>query len=666
MKKSTLIPLIAVGMLTSSANAVIKSNWSTAQSDKTPSVDYEEVKAGDVTELQSGQRVECNDGKNIPLGLLKAIMPNFDQIKVDFETKNKKSARIEIPQYMKSCMKLKFNYHQVGNDIYISATNEEDLAGYPGKNTNEKYENCLKETGALKSDGSIDESKAVFSGGFTQPFSVKLDPSQNMNVQFSSPQALGTTYGTAAGGDFLETSHDECFKGEEIVAGGLSLFHSPLVASVEHYQKICEDSDPNAIFKAFKELSTSDTGNAQALDSSVRDILKAGLKQKLQDTVDVKQKEWEEALEELGKELKKADDEETVKELTKQYLDKIKEIEKFIVDRKIYDLKEAYEKRRKTKNKDDRRALDKEIKKLNEEIGLYARKSNFVSNAIINKMLEFGLKDEADEAFEFKLKSAHWAQVNFGPKREGYPKDPKGVGKAISSKAREFDRISTDKEKEYDAKQGYDTYSKDYANIAQQLMNKRQMSASRDQDRMQDAYKDIQKYCAQTFWGGTKNKSKCTKAQQSYMRTQKSATSRYNKYNQDIMYYSNQANKFYSIEQQYTDSLRVESTDPYGYDGYDDFSLFLGGDYSGGMGYENYGNFSMTGQAGMMPMPGMQTMGQNGMPQYMQNPYGQQQQMQMQMPMSMPIMTNPLNSGGQMQQAMPYSNTPTYTMPTGR
>ncbi|MCK5883790.1 MAG: hypothetical protein KAG61_08890, partial [Bacteriovoracaceae bacterium] len=296
MKKSTLIPLIAIGIITSSANAIIKSDWSTSSSDGTPPLGYEKTEAGNVTELQSGERIECNDGKNIPLGLLKSIIPDFDEIKIDFETDSKKSARIKIPQYVKSCMKIKFDYHQVGNDIYISATNEADLSAYAGNNTNEKYEACLGKKGILV-DGTIVASKAEFSGGFSQPFSVRLDSSKNMKVHFSSPQSLATNYGTATDGDFLGTSHDECFKGEELVVGGLKLFHSPLVTSVEHYQKICEESDPDAIFNAFKELSKSDTGNAKALDSTVRDILKAGLKQKLKDTITEKQKIWEEELE---------------------------------------------------------------------------------------------------------------------------------------------------------------------------------------------------------------------------------------------------------------------------------------------------------------------------------------------------------------------------------
>ncbi len=673
MKKNRLIPLIAVGMLASSANAVIKSNWSTAQSDgKKPTVGYEEVDSGKVTELESGQRIECNDGNNIPLGLLKTIMPNFDQIKVDFETKNKKSARIEIPQYMKSCMKLKFSYHQVGNDIFISATNEEDLTSYEGNNTNERYENCLKAKGIVHDD-IIDESKAEFSGGFTQPFSVKLDPSQNMNVHFSSPQALGTSYGPAAGGEFLDYSHSDCFKGEEIVPGGLKLFHSPLVASVEHYQAICESDNYKDIFAALKELSSSDAGNAQALDSDVKNILRAALDEKLFNSIKEKQKVWEEELEEIGKELKKAEDEETVKELTAKYNSVLKELEKFVIKPKTAQLQKLYEERKKTKDKKARRELDKKIKELNEEIGIYSRKSNFVSNPVINKMLEYGLKDEADEAFKFKLTCAHWSQVNYGPKREGYPKDPKGIDKAVESKMRAFERVSTDKEKEYDAKQGYDTYSKDYANIAQQLVNKRALALQRDQDRMQDAYKNIQKYCASTFWGGIKNKSKCQSAQKSYQTAASGAQKRYGRYNKDIMYYTNQANKFYQIESQYTESLRTETSDPYGadsYDGYDDFSLFLGQNYGSssiGNDFNNFAQFGMTGSAGMMAMPGAQVFGQNGQVQYMQNPYspmyGQQQMPMMSSPV--PMVGSPLNSGGNV-GFQPYSNTPTYTMPTGR
>lgn len=656
MKKNRLIPLIALGMLTSSANAVIKSNWSsTTDADESKPEEFQEQHSDEPVEQSSSEQFTCNDGRSLPLGLLKTIMPNFDQFKVNLSD-SKKTAEIEVPQYMKTCMKLKFKYTQVDNDIFISATNEEDLSEYPGNNFNEKYENCLRAKGVISEDNEVIESKAKYTS-FDQAFNVDLDTKSNMNVHFSSPRNLRQSYGTATGGEFFGKGHAKrCFKGEEIVAGGLSLYESPFAASMEHYETICNKKNPEEIFDAFKEL-ISNTGNATVLDDDIRKIIMQGLKAKMGEATDSKLDEWNRELEDLGAQIKKSDDEDEVKELAEEYNELLGKIEKFVLDKKIDEVTTLYNQRKKTKKKDEQKALDKQIKALTKEIGVYSKKGKYVSNGVITKMLDFGLKEEADDAFSFKLKSAQWAAVSASARsKDGYPTDPKKIAKTIKSKEEEFDRVSTDKEKEYSAKMGYGTYSKDYGEIAQQLMSKRSLASQQDTDRIQEAYQNMNKYCSQTSWTGSS--SRCSSAQKSYQYAVSAANKRYSRYNTDIMYYTNQANKFYTLEKKYADeNSRSESSDPYGYDGFDDFSLLLNqSSYTGNTGFSSAGQFSMTGQYGGMVMPGAQTMN-NGMTSYMGNPYTNTNQQQS-VYSTMPVVSGVLNTG-----TTGYSNMPTYSMP---
>lgn len=651
MKRNKILPLFVAGlMLNTSAHAIIRANKQVAADNSGPSMDYTPPSQTPAIEVKPSEVKMCNDGNKLALGLLKQIVPRFEDIKVSFEGKDQRSAKLVLPKYNTTCMKLKLQYHQVGNDIFISAVNEYnfDKKKYPQSTTNQKYEACLKDKGVVDSTGNIIDGAGEFVGGLVQSFPVSLDKKKDMNIHFASAKSLAEDYQDLTGSQFLDSSPADCLVGEEMAPGGFKLFKSPFVASIEHFEEICRGNDHQQIYNALKELRSTEAGNARLLDAEVRSILEKVLYEQLDKTVSTKGQEWDRKVEELGKELKKAKSEEDVKALAGEYVKLLEDIEKYVLMPQIEQATKLYDERKKTNDKERRRQIDKELKAINEEVGKYARKGDYVSNAVLNKMLEFGLKDEADSTFSFKLKSAHFAEINFGPQREGYPKDPKQIPRAVEAKLKQFEKTSTLKEREYGAKMGYDTYSKDYASAAQQLMQRREITLMQDQDRIKKKYQEISQYCRSTFWGGVKSKSKCQEAQQSYQRASSTAMKRYQRYNQDIMYNTSQASHFYEIEQKYASSLKVEDEGDF-YEGYDEFSMYLDGNSSRG----EYMDYSMA--MGGMAMPGAQMMGNNGMPTYMANPYsyGSQTTYNGQQMMSpVPMISSPMSSG----YSMPYGN----------
>ena len=223
MKNKKIIPLFVAGlMLAQPGYAIIRANKQVAADSSGPSLDYTPPSQVVALEVKPSEVKVCNDGNKLALGLLKQIVPRFEDIKVSFEGKDRRSAKLVLPKYNSTCMKLKLHYHQVGNDIFISATNEFsfDKKKYPQSSTNQKYEACLKDRGVIDGSGNIVNGAGDFVGGLVQSFPVSLDQKSDMNIHFASAKSLAEDYQDLTGSQFLDKSPADCLVGEEMAAGG--------------------------------------------------------------------------------------------------------------------------------------------------------------------------------------------------------------------------------------------------------------------------------------------------------------------------------------------------------------------------------------------------------------------------------------------------------------
>lgn len=645
------------------------------------------------SKVKSSGGKSCPDLNYIPLKLLSVISEaEGDPIVIEDNIKtsdSQKKIKITHRPHLKTCTKFKYELVQSEgvNTSAVSVLNEFDFDEFlkdqeitiSGKvmsfnssqlqkmTVNDKYEACLILKGVLKEnkEGKFElkwpESDLEYSQS-VETFEVSFDGQKTMKVLYGSPGFLGTKYGSQhrwVSGSGLGI---DCFKLEDLSEPGVNLY-SEADIETSKYLDICERGDHVQIREALKSV-----GNAPDLRKVLEGALSRELEKMLEDHYT--------QLQDLGSQIIKAKDEESVASLVKDYSQKLSEVKKYIIAPSIAKLEDLYKKRASEINVDKRESLDQEILELNNIIGTFAKmEGKFKTGKVLDKLLVFGMRGEAEEIAEFQLKSKNYGRVYLESGR-GVAKgrDPKIAPEKASKNVERgmfvFSARAKESEKAFNAKQGNATYSQDVGATIRRVTAMRENQFQND---MHKINKNMESCQAMPPLGFMKNPSRCQYAMRNKDHWFKEAYQRRGSYNRMIKSQTDRYERFNAWEQEGQRKRVQESgamdeggmffgagNDSLGTYGMDYMSSFNNSSYS----TDPESMFSMAGPGGVPGMPGPygQQMynqnpfaggfsgGMNGMNGMMPNAYGQP-------PMFGPGQQNPFGGqwgqGGGFQQPIP-------------
>lgn len=603
--------------------------------------------------VQKAEPKTCTDENYVPLKLLNIISESDEgpiSIEENLRTdQTPKTLKIIQRPYLKTCTSFRYELAQVEgkNTAVLSVINDFDFESVlldktiningkdtvfdqeklKGMSTNDKYEACLIASGILKPNSSgayeltfpEDDSHYAKSA---ESFEVAFDAQQSMKIVFGSPIFLGSRYGSDHGWVSNKGIGMDCLKLENVDDAGGYLYTEADVETAK-YIDICERGNHVEIRQALKSL-----GNAPEL----RKIMEKALEKELINMAEENYKK----LQELGSLIKKASDEDELRQYVDEYLDKLLEIKKYVLNPSIEKLQNLLKKRKRAKSDKEREKIDEQIYKLNQQIAYYAKNERkFLTSGLLDKLLENGFSEAAIDIAEFKLKSLHFGNVyaelgRKARKGRGQRISVEKANREIENSLRNYTKRAEEAERIYLAKQGEARFTPEIGSRIEKVIAARDRRWNNDITNIQENLQS----CSPTQWGYMKSPARCNNAMRNQSTWLRQAYSRRGRYNQIISRDRQRYDMFSSYEAEGARRRVAELGD--------EGDNFGGGDFLGSYGANGFYPISsdlnqspfydpssmVGGQPGYGPsVPSFQQPGYMGTMMNGPNPYGSPQQM---------------------------------------
>ncbi|MBI2521390.1 MAG: hypothetical protein HYV97_13300 [Bdellovibrio sp.] len=604
--------------------------------------------------------IECKDEDYVPLKLINLLSQGNTGIEIEKSIipqangeRPKLRVRAKIPAILSSCIKkLDLEMRTIGNNVVMSYRNNvadlrtemsreigktyKDLDGVDVTITSEYlaglspyqlYESCLVFKGVLKKtttgQTTLDRTSPGASyASYSVEKDISFDPEQPVKVLYATTNGHANSYGPLHGFDMVSNSPNGCMKLEELGQDSVYAYTREEARRFRLFE-VCRGHDYSAI-----RATLSSLGNAPEL----RAIMERALEREGQQEAEKKYRE----LEELARTITSSTDEESIRDAGGKYLQVLRRIDDLVMKPAIEELKTLLTRRREV-GEEERKVIDKRIKELNDKIGFYSRSSSrFKIGTVIDKLLEFGVKDEAIGIAELKLKSDIYSRVYLDNRASGRGERLSftQAESLLQSELKRFETRAVEAERMYLAKTGQRTYTREIGYRIESTRRARDRVWQEDMGRIQN---NLQA-CQRTAFGFMQNPARCNYAQRNMALWQRQAMSRRERFNRNLGAEMGRYERYNSYEIEAQRRLASERTGPgYVSDGLGSYGMFE--DYSG---YDPSSMYSMG--------AGMGTMGGNpyggGMGMMGGNPYGGGMGM---------MGGNPFNSGMGMMGGNPYN-----------
>ncbi len=463
---------------------------------------------------QAGNRNESctmdqDASKYFPLDFFSNI--TRDGSSLTFEQRADNKVLVKIPAIIDTCGKFKATRVQnpKTKDVTIM------MESADGK-TYAEYVKCLEDKKLLK-DGKVNHDEIAgkeyseYSYIVDYDFDKSKDVKQSVKLSYGYPRSFKGKDGYAPvyGIDedvAIQAKDNQCFSAEKIQPQ-VTYLNKGQDVMISELKEICRGGKAQEIAEARKAY-----GNADALKDIAEKIkaeLDAGYLVAVQKDVERIKKDMEKIEDRLTKE-RDTIDEATSKKLTRQYADLTKELDNKFLNPAIARL-DVLIKQRASLDEDDSRlkAIDDEIKKINEDVGAFSRRPNTAFASLYSVMEKYAITDSAKQIEDIRLKSYLYGKVYAGPN------DDKR-GKAISFEdanqkqfagIQKFEKTLNDWTDQYNVGKGImyplQRTEKERA-TAIDSMNKRWNNYQVNEQ------KNLQKYCGMGMTGGVTNPVQCT------------------------------------------------------------------------------------------------------------------------------------------------------------
>lgn len=462
------------------------------------------------TELKPGVASNsCNrdqdSAKFFPLDFFQHISRDGSSLKFELRPDNK--VLVKIPASLDVCGKFTPLIHQDNESKNITVMMKLD-----NDKTYSEYIKCLEDSkllvdGKIEHDNIPGKSYSEYSYVMDYSFDKKTDIKKTVKLAYGYPEAFDGKdgYGNPFGfEEKVELPKSLCMKAEKVDAQPVYVNKGQDVL-IEEINAICKTRDAQKIAEARKSI-----GNAEAL-SDIADKIKAELDASYLSAVkaDVERigKEMAKIEDKLNKE-KDTIDESTAKKEIAKYAVLAKELDTKFLNPAIYRLDTLMQDRSKTEDAGQIKAIDDEIKKLNEDIKASFSGRNAASTSTVYSLMEkYSITDSAKTIDDIRHKSYVFSKVYAGPvDKRGAQLTFEKANQEQFNRSQSFDRTLTDWTDQYLVGQGN--------NFPIKKTEKERQGAIDRMNSRWAAYEkkeatDYQKYCGLGMMGSVNNPIKC-------------------------------------------------------------------------------------------------------------------------------------------------------------
>ncbi|AUO00098.1 hypothetical protein DOM21_00230 [Bacteriovorax stolpii] len=542
-KKILAINLLASLLMTESAFARIQgvrtpstgeskpSNGAATRNSSSNTVKKSEATKEEVITSQANSMASCDGDqdkeKYYPLELFQQLTRDGDSINIEQRAGNKIVVR--IPPIINVCGNFLPELRQdkdSKNVTVLMRLVKRDESGKDVDQTYAQFEECLSSyklkgkdgvespilvDGQLKHDDIPGKlySENIYSMDYE--FDKKADVKKSVTLTFGYPKAYNDPrngYKPLFGiEDRVKGSvpGESCMLAEKI-ADDSTFINKGQDVLIEEINAICKSGDAQKIAEARRSL-----GNADAL-KDIADKIKAEMDAGYLNAVKADVARIDGELKKIEEKLNKQRDtmdEATAKKEIAKYADLVKELDNKFLNPAIYRVDTLMQKRAGLEDgAPEMKAIDDEIKKLNEEIGQFSKRNPTSFASVYSVMEKYAINDAAKTVEDIRLKSYLYSKVYAGPtdEKRGKPLTFEAANKQQVEKLQRFDKTLNDWTDQYLVGQG-NMYP------IKKTENERQAAIDRMNSRYaafeKKEYQDYNSYCAVGMLGSVKNPVKC-------------------------------------------------------------------------------------------------------------------------------------------------------------
>ena len=525
---------------------------------------------------ESPTPTECNTDRYMSQFLLRTLMPNSHQLKVEFSNAQKTHINVVLPPYYTLCLgEITLENTLVDNNLHFRVKMEKTFT---------EYNQCLKNGNHIDENGEPTNTASfeqTISRQKTFPINVSnFDRKKNMSVIFESPKPglrngnypsyfhEGPTTGTD-----LPAAPDNCFQSENIVSGRkpFQLYTSPENLAAQSAYAACISGDYRRILGELSNLDRNSVGNADELRRILDESLRLARDEKAQEIY--RRLESINDLFAPGENGELEVSEGQAKDLASEYRNLMTELDQVLLEPSKNKLLELIERRAEHLRIDPeyKVILEEQIERLNESVGVYAKENHL---HLYRGLQKYGLAKRAKDIESVRLKSKAYSSLGSGSTGED-------AERFIERELHRRESVFNEWELAYRAGSG------DASVVRQQerIFQRSRQRISRDFGRFQRRETDrMQRYCGRNFIGGVKNPAGCRRFMANRRQRGNRATSR----------------RAENIQQATRDEMRLQryrdlyernrertlddwvSDEPYGFYDYDDNSTDLDSFYNMG------------------------------------------------------------------------------------
>lgn len=510
--------------------------------------------------------------KYFPLDFFKEISRDGSSLSIEPGPDNK--IVVKIPVSIKSCGKFKPILFQdpASKNVTVMMQLEN------GKTTYSEYLKCLADDNVLK-DGTINHDEipaskyASYSYVFDYSFDKDKDIKKSVKLSYGHPRTFDSgkdSYPPSNGRDEQVKLPDSYCMDAEKIKPQITYLNEGQDVLIGKLKDACRSGDAQKIAEARRSI-----GNAEAL-KDIADKLRSELDAGYLAAIKTDKREgglpkiYEDMarIEDRMNKEKDTMDEKTAKKLANQYADLTKDLNSKFYNPAIMHLDELMSQREKMNEDDPRmKGVDEEIKKINEDVGAFAVKSQTSASGLFTVMEKYAINDSAKQIQDVRYKSLYFGKVYAGPvdANRGKPLTFEQANQKQYAGLQSFDRVLNDWSDQYLVGQGNTfpiqrTEKERTASIDR--MNKRWY------DYQQNEMKNYNRFCAAGMTGSAQNPVQCAEFAKGI---EKRRNAELKRRDQDLLYINGRNAKLARMGQNYNDYQRrkvaeetADNVDPFG------------------------------------------------------------------------------------------------------
>ncbi len=442
----------------------------------------------------------CETDRYMSQRMLRGIMDNPNQLRVEFVDERKTQIKIVFPAYYSACLDEPEIEHQIVNNNFHFRVKM--------SKTYNEYIQCLKNDGYIDDEGRVKNADLIKGTLKNQKILIydleNFDRKKNMSVFFESPipNSNNGSHHPYFNGNIV--SESDCYQNENIIAGEtpLVLYTSPENLAARSARAACETQDYERILGELQNLDQSSVGNAEDL----RRVLEENLRIARDKTA----QEIYAQLESINNRFAPGEDGELgVSEgqagrLATEYRRLVRELDQVLLDPSKEKLLELIERREAALDPDHQDYLEEQIERINISVGEYDKTNHF---HFYKGLQKYGLTEKAREIEKIRLKSKAYSRIYVGRRgRRGRKFSGEDAERFIEGKLRKFDRVLSEWELSYRAGSGDASAIRQQERITQRI-TRRIGRESRGFQRSE--VNMMNRYCGRSLIGGVRNPAGC-------------------------------------------------------------------------------------------------------------------------------------------------------------